>query len=474
MKWPWSKKKQQLRELPPPKRISTPGTRWIGGRPISAEAVDRVTPHAWALLVGQMLASDPKISDAALQLQNQMLSATWYVMPGSDSPTAERNAEFVRNAFGLEGRSSHLREGTWEDQMRKLVRYPLLGFQICEEIWYSDEKSGNVWLSELGDIDPASIFRWVRDDYTGELLGVEQRIDWSTALAANPDRVLPAKKSIIVTHRKIGDDVEGIGLLSPCLPWWRLKMTLIDALGDGVSQWASPIPVMRVDRRTLEECGYSITEQEPLLETAKDFGDQFAEGKAKYLVAPAGIDPEIYGGGAYDPTALCNAIDHCNREIASAFVANFAEMGASDVGARSVGEIHWDAYKASIANYLDIIASQLSGPSRAGGGTISRLLQLQPGWYSDEIPAEELPRMCHRGVEVDALRDSLGVLPSLVAGGIVTPDGELEDRVRRLLGLRAIAPDRPWQERLAEVGSVRDDIPKSQGGRPTENEIREE
>ena len=159
--------------------------------------------------------------------------------------------------------------------------------------------------------------------------------------------------------------------------------------------------------------------------------------------------------------------------MASAFVANFAEMGSSDVGARSIGEIHWDAYKASIANYLDVIASQLSGPSRAGGGTISRLLQMQPGWYSGEVPSEEMPCLCHLGVEVDGLRDALGVLPSLVAGGIVTPDNELEDRVRRLLGLKSIAPIRSWQERLAEVGSVRDDIPKSQGGRPSDNEITE-
>lgn len=481
MRWPWSKKKKVPEplplpaEIPPEKRVSTPGTRWCAGRPIPAESLDRPRGHEWAILVAQMLASDPKLADAALQLQNQMLAAAWYVVPGGDSPIAQRNADFVREALGLDGRAGHLREGTWEDQVRKLVRYPLLGFQVVEEVWYVDQTTGAVWLSELGDIDPASIWKWVRDPQDGELLGLEQRIDWSSAVAQHPDRVLPARKALIVTHRKVGDDVEGCGLLSPCLPWWRLKMTLIDALGDGVAQWASPIPVMRVDRRSLEESGYSITEQEPLLQTAREFGDAFSNGSARYLVAPAGIDPEIYGGGAYDPTALCSAIDHCNREMASAFIANFAEMGATDVGARSIGEIHWDAYKASIANYLDVIASQLSGPSRPGGGTISRMLQLQPGWYPEgEPPFEELPRLQHRGVEVDGLRDALGVLPALVAGGIVTPDQELEARVRRLLGLRAAAPERPWQERLAEVGSVRDDIPRGQGGRPSNETITEE
>ena len=65
------------------------------------------------------------------------------------------------------------------------------------------------------------------------------------------------------------------------------------------------------------------------------------------------------------------------------------------------------------------------------------------------MPATKLPRLRHVGLEVDGLADALGTIPTLVGAGILTPDDQLERRVRRLLGLRERpGPAREWSDRL--------------------------
>lgn len=466
------KKKKPVRFYEP-KRMSGSGTRWVGGRPQIpyADGFEKPSTHEWALTCEKMLASDSKISSAAMQLQNNMLSATWYIEPASDTFEAQRNADFVRDAFGLEGHCCHLRSGSFEQEIRKLARYPLVGFQVVEEVWACSD--GFVWLSELGDIDPASIEKWERDDQTGALKYIVQRMIWGDTTADSCKTKLPSTKALICTLGQIGSNVEGIGLLSACYPWFRLKQSLIDAMANGVPQWANPLPIFRVNRDALQSEGYGLDEQQNLLNTAEEFANAFVDGRAGYLISPAGIDPDLFSGSSFDPNKIILAIESCNKEISSAFLANFMELGLGQEGSRSIGEIHWNSYKASIANYLDLIASAFNGPCRPGGGTISRLLQANFYGHGIDVPLSELPRLQHRGVEVDSLREALGILPSLVAGGLLTPNGEIEDKIRRAIGVNGESPERPWNQRLQEIGSAGSNsiLRDSEGGRPKNPEV---
>lgn len=472
MRWPWQKKtedRQERRQLPAPdpQRHSSSGVRWRNGRPYSSEIEDS-DAHRWAVRACRMLASDPKIAQASSRLRSAIESARWTVVPGGESEAAIRNAEYIRGALGLDGYSPRLLRGDWREQVRRMSGFAAIGYAVLEEIYYR-ASDGAVYLAELADIDPASVRDWVRDEGTGEIVGMRQRIDWGDAAT---DHYLPAHKGVVVTHGRVGDALEGVGILRRCAPWVDAKARLLEALTDGTDRWAIPVPIVRVDRAALESGGYTDDEQQTLIATAQDAAAAFAAGDVDYLTAPAGVDAEIYGGGTYSPAPVLAAIEHCNEEIAAAWDSTAQELGLSRSGARSVGEIHQEAWRALVVSCLDEIESAINGADRPFGGLVYRLIAVN--FYNGaSIPGDELPQVVHRGVEVDAIRDALGVLPSLVAGGLLTPDDQIERRVREVLGIAAPAPARSWQERRASVGSVgsTSDLRASEGGRPRQDEI---
>lgn len=447
------------------KRYSTPGTRWDGMSPITPHAADQPYGQEWALICDEMLATDPKLSAAAMQLCNNLLDASWTIETGARGDAeAKRNAEFIREALGLDGRPCHLSSGSFEHELRPIVRYPLVGYHVSEEVYRCDS-DGLFWLDSFADIATPSIWEWVRNR-KGSL---EKIIQLCPSVGIREPLPIPASKALVVTRNKTGDDYLGVGLLSPCWGWWKVKKSLLRSLELGVQRLASPILMLRPDRQSLQDEGYSLDEQQEMLNKARDFGEAWTEGDASVLIAPAGIDPSVFAGDAFDATRVIDAVRHANEEIAAAFLSNFSEMGLNEVGARSVGEIHWNSYRSSLANYLDEIADAINGPSRPGGGTIAKLLEMN-FYGADKCPPDVLPRIAHRGVEVNGVRDMANILPQLVAAGLITPTDDLEAAILRELKVGSPAVLRGWEQRLAETGSVQ--LPDSQGGRPPLEEIR--
>lgn len=449
------------------RRLSGPGTEFAGDRPLSKQA-ERPQGTEWAEACERMLASDGKLAGAAMQLKNNLLDAKWTVVEGaSHSPIAARNADLIREAFGLDGHQCHLASGSFESELRKVVSYPLLGYHVVEEVWATDSR-GMRWLAELGDIDPASIDRWVRDPATGMLQSIQQRPIYAPGPMPEP---LPSTKALVFTLSRVGDDYEGTGLLSPCWYWWDLKQRLQEALVAGVKRMGTPIPQLAIDRAALNDEGYTLSEQSSLIGVGQQYLEAYTRGEADYITIPAGFSLTTFGGADFNVGGLIEAIDHANREMASAFLANFQEMGLTDVGSRSIGEIHWHSYKSSIANYLDIIADTFNGPCRPGGGTLARLLQLNFYGEGVEVPAEDMPRLAHRGVEVTALGDMLTMLPQLVTGGLITPTDDLEAAIRREMRLDSPVPVRSWRDRLPAAGGAPIPEQENVGGRPSQKGV---
>ena len=141
--------------------------------------------------------------------------------------------------------------------------------------------------------------------------------------------------------------------------------------------------------------------------------------------------PNLYAQGPLD------IIKECDNQISQAFLAQFANLGISDTGSRSVGEVHLSVFRRAAINLCDVIASQVSGPDRRGGGTIGRLIRFNYG----AVDPSKLPRLTHSGLDTDDLASSLGMLGPLVQFGLLTPDNELERAIRERLGAGDLPED---------------------------------
>ena len=110
-------------------------------------------------------------------------------------------------------------------------------------------------------------------------------------------------------------------------------------------------------------------------------------------------------------------------------------------------------FRRAAINLCDIVASQISGCDRRGGGTIGRLIR----WNYGYVDPSKLPRLTHTGLDTDDLAESLGMLPGLVQSGLLTPDDELERAIRERLGageLPEIAERSPIDRTAKQGGGV--------------------
>lgn len=450
------RRKNEAPQIIAPKRISRPDiyadrARWIDGQWAS--------PEEWMQTAMRMLSTDPKISGYASALRHSILSATWTIEPGSDSAEAAIIADRVRDALGLDGHVCHLASGAFESEVEKIVDFALFGRYVVEEIWTQDGE-GREWLFGLGDIDQRTIGITIRDPATAVLTGIVQH-----PLSGVGEVVLPSTKVQIYTFRGQGDETLGVGILRPAYQWWALKNSLIQSLDAGSRRWAIPTPQVSFDRDLLRSL-YTDTEIRAFSEQVDEWAEQYMAGETGFVKTPAGINLSLYGG-TFDPQRMISAIQTCDQEISSAFLTTWMELGLGEVGSRSVGEIQWNAYKASIGNYLDAIAAVWNGPNRPGGGTIARFLQRNI-FGQHEIPPDLMPKLRHRGVSVDAFRDLIGVMPQLVTANLLTPTDDLERRIRREIGINPLsAPERDDRLATAEGQPVSIAPRENQGGRPT-------
>jgi len=175
-----------------------------------------------------------------------------------------------------------------------------------------------------------------------------------------------------------------------------------------------------------------------MIDDAEAQAQAFLSAEQSYLVDNPVVSfdqyasaPNLYAQGPLD------IIKECDNQISQAFLAQFANLGITDTGSRSVGEVHLSVFRRAAINLLDIVASVVSGVDRRGGGTIGRLIR----WNYGPIDPSKLPRLTHTGLDTDDLAESLAMLPQLVTAGLLTPDDELERAIRERLGAGDLPED---------------------------------
>jgi len=405
------------------------GTQLNGGAISGKEQNPKLTGLNWVQEAEEMLRTDPIVRRSWHMLRQTLLSASWRFEAGIDGdPIAEELARFANECYGFDGYSGQM-SISFEDQLSYLLEFIPLGYRYAEELYrVGPDADGNikVWLDQYADREPSSHNKWLSRD-SQSLDGVIQNVVGTTY---TPEPI-PANKLLLLTLNKTGSNFEGVGMLRPVWWWWRTKQRASNLMCIGLDRWAVPTPKVVVDRSQAEAMGLTDADINAMVEDAEAQARAFLSTEQSYLVETAAVKfesyaetPNLYASGPLD------IITKCDSQIASAFLTQFADLGNTETGARSVGEIHLSVFRRAAINLCDIVAAQISGPDRRGGGTIGRLVR----WNYGFVDPSKLPKLVHTGLDTDDLAESMGMLPQLVTAGILTPDDELERAIRERLG----------------------------------------
>jgi hypothetical protein len=425
------------------------GTQLSGGVITGKEQNAQLTGLNWVQEAEEMLRTDPVVRRSWHMLRQTLLSASWRFVPGVEGDlVSEELARYANECWGFDGYSGQM-SVSWEDQLSYLWEFIPLGYRYAEECYkVGPDSTGKlkVWLSHYADREPSAHQRWLSRD-NQQLDGVIQN---AVGLTKIPEPI-PSNKLLLLTLNKTGSNFEGVGMLRPCWWWWRTKQRVANLMCVGLDRWAVPTPKVVVDRSQAESIGLTDGDIDAMIDDAEGQAQAFLSAEQSYLVENAAVKfeqyaatPNLYADGPI------NIITKCDSQIASAFLTQFADLGNTETGARSVGEIHLSVFRRAAINLCDIVAAQVSGIDRRGGGTIGRLIR----WNYGAIDPSKLPKLTHTGLDTDDLADSMGMLPGLVQSGLLTPDDELERALRERLGAGDLPEDaqRSPMTRIAASG----------------------
>ena len=412
------------------------GTQLNGGSISGYENNAKLTGLSWVNEAEEMLRTDPVVRRSWHMLRQTLLSATWRFIPGIENdPLSEELARYANEAWGFDGHAGQMRM-SWEDQLAYLFEYVPLGYRYAEEVYkvgLDANGKTKIWLDYYADREPSAHSDWLSRD--GQHLdGVLQNTVGITKTPAP----IPANKLLLLTLNKTGSNFEGIGMLRPVWWWWRTKQRVSNMMCVGLDRWAVPTPKVTIDRSVAELQGLNDSDIDSMVNDAEAQAAAFISSEQSYLIENAAIkfdtyaaQPNLYAQGPLD------IIKECDNQISQAFLAQFANLGITDTGARSVGEIHLSMFRRAAINLCDIVASRVSGVDRSGAGTIGRLIKFNYG----AVEPSKLPRLVHTGLDTDDLAESLGMLGPLVQYGLLTPDDELERAIRERLGAGDLPED---------------------------------
>ena len=405
------------------------GTQLSGGVITGKEQNPKLTGLSWVQEAEEMLRTDPIVRRSWHMLRQTLLSASWRFEAGVEGDlVAEELARFANECFGFDGYAGQMTM-SWEEQLSYLFEFVPLGYRYAEEIYRVGPDSNGkikVWLDHYADREPSAHQRWLSRD-NQHLDGVLQN---TVGLTYTPEPI-PAHKLLLLTLNRTGSNFEGVGMLRPVWWWWRTKQRVANLMCVGLDRWAVPTPKVKVDRSQAEMLGLTDGDIDVMVNDAEAQAQAFISAEQSYLVENAAVSfdtyaaqPNLYADG---PISI---ITKCDSQIAAAFLTQFADLGNTETGARSVGEIHLSVFRRAAINLCDLVASQVSGMDRRGGGTIGRLIKFNYG----PVDPSKLPRLTHTGLDTDDLADSMAMLPQLVQAGLLTPDNELERALRERLG----------------------------------------
>ena len=412
------------------------GTQLSGGVITGKENNVSLTGLNWINEAEEMLRTDPIVRRSWYMLKQTLLSATWRFEAGIENdPVSEELARFMNEAFGFDGYSTQM-SMSFEDQLSYLLEFIPIGYRYAEEIYrvgLCSKGKTRIFLDHYADREPSSHSKWLSRD-NQRLDGVMQNV---VGFSYTPEPI-PANKLLLLTLNRTGSNFEGVGMLRPVWWYWRQKQRVSNLMCIGVDRWAIPTPVVKVDRSVAEQMGLTDGDIDSMIDDAEAQAQAFISTEQSYLVQNGAVSfdtfsaqPNLYASAPIDIIKLCDA------QISSAFQAQFADLGNTETGARSVGEIHLSVFRRSAINLCDIITSAINGVDRRGAGTVGRLIR----WNFGSVDPSKLPKLTHTGLDTDDLAESINSLPQLVTAGLLTPDDELERAIRDRLGAGELPED---------------------------------
>lgn len=391
---------------------------------IQEEYLTQLKPWSKAALIYKEMMDDVVVGSLLDAIKTPLLSTEFSVDAGGASSEDVSAARFLeRNLFNMP-------DMTWREHVEEMLDFMGFGFALAEKVM-TKHTDGSIRLLSLMPVGQETIYDWGEElDKLGNPSEVRQRVPTQAAL-----KTAPLEKLVHFTFRSRKRNPFGNSLLrSIYRPWYFKKnLEVIEAIG-------AERDVGNVPMAELGEQRITPTEMTDLQNALKSF----RMDETSYLITPPGVKVGPYAGGSKVYNIRLMIRDWQNL-IRQRFFAGFIALGTEQIGTQALAR--------EMTTFFGLVIRSIQ----------NRMLEV---WRRQLVPTifmfnkfsiNQLPVLHWRQPGKDNVQSISQAITGLISAGVLEVTPELENHVRRMMGLPE-RPDKPG------VGETTTDVPPSADG----------
>ncbi len=376
----------------------------------------------------EMSENDETVGAILFAIEMLIRQCDFTVEPGGPEDIDKEAARFVEQCMDD-------MESTWTDTLSEILSFLTYGWSFHEIVYKLRRgKSGNpetrskyddglIGWRKLPIRAQDTLYQWEYKEGTDELAGMTQ------APAPSFQHItIPIEKALHFKTRSRKDNPEGRSILRNAYRPWYFKKRIQEIEGIGIERDLAGFPVLYTPENA-DIWNPDDPESVRMLATAEAIVSGVRRDAREGIVLPGGENGwklELLSTGSRRQFDTNQIIDRYDQRIATTVLADFVMLGQRDVGSFALASSKTKIFALAIGTYLDIICETFNNQG------IPRLVDLNRERFSG---ITDYPRMCHGDIE-DADLPSVGAfLQQMVDIGILKPDEQLEQYVRRIAHL---------------------------------------
>lgn len=379
----------------------------------------------------EMADNDATIGAILFTIEMLMRNCEFHVEPAGDSSKDKECAEFVESCMDD-------MERTWTDTMSEILSFMTYGWSYHEIVYKrrvgrtsspitnSKHDDGLIGWRKLPIRAQDTLYGWEYKDDTDELVGMTQ------APPPHFDRItIPLEKALHFRTRSRKDSPEGRSILRTAYRAYYFKKRIEEIEGYGIERDLAGFPVLYAPP-DFDIWNTDDAEMMSILARAEEIVSSIRRDQREGLVLPGGYELghgwklELLTSGSrrqFDTNAI---IDRYDKRIAQSVLADFIMLGQNQVGSFALADSKTKIFALAVGTFLDIICEVFNNQA------IPRLIDINGEHFKG---ITDYPKMKHGDIEEVDLQQFADYVVKLTGAGILVPDDELEDHVRRVANL---------------------------------------
>lgn len=375
----------------------------------------------------EMADNDATIGAILYAIEMLMRQCEFHIEPAGDTEIDRKAAEFVESCMDD-------MERTWADTLSEILSFMTYGWSYHEIVYkrrvgrtgspvtnskYSD---GLIGWRKLPIRAQDTLYGWNYKDYSDELLGMVQ------VPPPNYEQIfIPLEKALHFRTRSRKDNPEGRSILRTAYRAYYFKKRLEEIEGYGIERDLAGFPVLYAPQDM--PIWDDDPEMQAALARAQSIVSSIRRDAREGLVLPGGENGwklELITSGSrrqFDTNAI---IDRYDKRIATSVLADFVMLGQQQVGSFALADNKTKIFALAVGTYLDSICEVFNNQG------IPRLIDINGDHFKG---ITDYPTMEHGDIEDKDVQAFAAYVQQMVGAGILQPDEELEDEVRRIGGL---------------------------------------